>query len=311
MTYSGVVSPAPNADASCLIELRECVCGGPVRPLLIGSFLIQGHNGEQVPLSTTLYRCARCDLVTRGVDFTHPQAKSHYDLVNYTDPGNEDEWREKRRIFFDWFCGLVTRSLSRPPRVVMDYGCSYGHLLDRFADAGAETIGVEVAPAMAAHLQRAGRHKVFASVDAAELADESLDAITLIDSLYYHEGDLAAFVATLARKLRPGGVLLTRTTNRNQTYRLYALRWHLRHGRWREGAPIPRRIIGDSRFGFSQRALMPLFQRAGFKRVAAHRWEHKRKTPVERVRDAVALAAYYATAACVDVSPGLVLVMRK
>lgn len=298
---------------SCLKELKECPCTGDLVPLVIGPFRVQLDDGEIVDLPTVIYSCRRCGLTIRGLDYTDAVVATHYELVNYTQAQRDDHWREKRRIFFDWILGLIDRHLGRDPEVVLDYGCSYGHLLDRFAERGAKkTIGIEVAPQLFQRLQSEGRHAVFRSLGELEIEPGSVDVVTGIDSFYLcTEDDPTDLFRQLAAFLRPGGILISRTTNRNLIYRLYALKHRLRHGGWGSPVALPLPIVGDARFGFSEQSLVPMLARAGLDRVATHRLERKRKTRKEAVRDLVARGLFSVTFGLLDICPGLVIVARK
>lgn len=299
-------------DLPCIVHLEKCYCEAPLKPLVSAPFFVRWHDGNRVNLPTILYYCKSCDFGIRGLDYNDPMVATHYELTGYTDPQREEHWCEKRRIFFNWFNSLAIKHLGGPPRSVLDFGCSFGHLLDIFADNGAETLGVEVAPQLLEKLKKERRHRIYQTIKDPEIPDDSIDVITAIDSIYYCGVPKPAdLFAIFARKLRSGGILITRTTNRNQIYKIYALRWHLLHGRFDKPAPIAHRVCGDGMFNFSERAILKYLEPTGLKKVATYRWEHKRKRPGERLRDVIALAVYYVSRGRLDVCPGLVLVARK
>ena len=298
-------------EAPCIIEPKTCYCGGALKPLVTGPFFVY-QNGTRVNLRTTLYYCKICDLSIRGLNADDPMVSTHYELALYTDPEKEAYWRERRKKFFNWFYQMALRHSGHRPEVVLDFGCSYGHLLDIFADGGAHTIGIEISPQMVQRIKREWRHQVYSTVEDTNIADDSVDLIVAIDSIYCCGGsDPTELLATFCRKLRRGGILIARITNRNQIHRFYAFRWHVLHGRFCVPAPIPYRICGDAMLNFSERALISRFPHAGLRKVAAYRWERKRKRPLEYVRDAAVLVAYYVSAGRIDICPGLVIVAEK
>jgi len=298
-------------DVPCIIRPETCYCGGTLKPLGSGPFFVR-LDGERVNLRTILYYCKKCDLSIRGLDYNDPMVLTHYELALYTDPKQEEYWRERRRIFFEWFYQMSCKHLGRQPTEVLDFGCSYGHLLDVFADKGAHTLGIEVSPQMIQKIKKEGRHQVSPSLQEADIVDASLDIIIAIDSIYCcGQSDPTDLLASFSRKLRPGGILITRTTNRNLVHRLYTLRWHLFHGRWKLPAPIPYHVCGDAMFNFSERALVSRYAAAGLTGVTAYRWEKKRKRLMEYIRDVGMVVMYYASVKKIDLCPGLVLVARK
>jgi SAM-dependent methyltransferase len=251
-------------------------------------------------------------LAIRGLDFSDPLVQTHYELASYTDPEKEELWREKRKLFFKWFCQLALKHLGRRPEAVLDFGCSYGHLLDMFAEDGAETFGVDVSPQMIEKIKGEGRHRIFRTIEDPDIPDGSIDLITAIDSIYCcPENNPANIFAAFGRKLKADGVIITRTTNRNQVFKLYAASWHLLHGQLGKPAPIPYRICGDAILNFSERSLLKSLAQTGIEKTAAYRLEQKRKRRLERLRDAIALGIYYVSMGLIDICPGLVLVAKR
>jgi SAM-dependent methyltransferase len=298
-------------DAPCIIKPERCYCGAALKPFIACRFFVRGPDGKEMNLRTVFYYCKSCDFAIRGLDCSDPIVATHYELTNYTIPERDDHWREKRRKFFIWFYRLAIEHLGGKPETVLDYGCSYGHLLDIFADNGAKTFGVEVAPQMFDKLTREGRHRVYRTIEDTDIADGSFDLITAIDSMYYTDIAPGDLLALFARKLKLGGLLITRTTNRNQIHKIYAWRWHLIHGKLPEPAPLAHRVCGDAMLNFSERFLSKHLEPAGLKKVATYRWEKKKKRTEEYIRDAVVLFAYYASVGRIDLCPGLVIVAQK
>lgn len=93
---------------------------------------------------------------------------------------------------------------------VLDVGLGYGHLAQRFAQAGAIYTGIDIAAGPVAMV----RHRFAlagltgdvrqASILAPPFEPESFDAVVAIGSLH-HSGDLAAAIAVCRRLLKPGG----------------------------------------------------------------------------------------------------------
>lgn len=302
----------PTRATDCLTRPETCYCcGGSLRPLIETSVRVQDQDGQLAVIPSTLYYCKKCDMSITGVDYAHPVGMTHFDIAGYNNLEYESHIRTKRERFFAWLTNLAVKHLGRTPQIVLDFGCSYGHLLDVFKPMKADTIGIEVNSQLRQMVADKGHHQVFATIGDCTCAEASIDIILAIDSLYYHGGNPAEPLGEFYRMLRPGGLLVLRTTNRNFLHRLYASCWHLRHGQFRKPAPASKQFAGDGRFGFSQRVLTRLLRQQGFQRIVAYRREHKPKSFPVRCFDIAAMAIYYASFKTIDANTGLVLIASK
>ncbi len=100
---------------------------------------------------------------------------------------------------------------------VLDMGCGAGLLSEPLARLGGTVTGVDAAPeniAVAqAHAAQTGLQINYREGDLDAVADERFDLITCLEVLE-HVADAAAFVAGLAARLAPGGLLILSTPNR-------------------------------------------------------------------------------------------------
>jgi 2-polyprenyl-6-hydroxyphenyl methylase/3-demethylubiquinone-9 3-methyltransferase len=116
-------------------------------------------------------------------------------------------------------------STTRRPldgRSALDVGCGAGLLCEPLARLGARVTGVDAAPeniAVAAH--HAARQGLAIDYRAGELEalDGRFDLVTAMEVIE-HVVDPAAFIAALAARLAPGGLLLVSTPNRTAMSRL-------------------------------------------------------------------------------------------
>ena len=104
--------------------------------------------------------------------------------------------------------------------IVLDLGCAGGFMAEAMADRGATVTGIDparaaiaAAKAHAAANGRAVRYDVGVG-EALPYADASFDAVVCVDVLE-HVADLNRVLAQIARVLRPGGMFLFDTINRN------------------------------------------------------------------------------------------------
>lgn len=120
-----------------------------------------------------------------------------------------------------WF----DRHVSWPGRQVLDLGCAGGFMAEALADRGAHVAGIDPA---AEAIAAARTHAAARSLDidyavgvgeALPYADQSFDIVVCVDVLE-HVRDLRRVLQEIARTLRPGGVFLFDTINRNPLSRL-------------------------------------------------------------------------------------------
>lgn len=115
-----------------------------------------------------------------------------------------------------WF----DRHMNWPGKDVLDLGCAGGFMAEAMAERGANVTGIDPA---AAAVDAARRHARASGLrigydvgvgEALPYDDASFDAVVCVDVLE-HVADLNRVLAEVARVLRPGGVFLYDTINRN------------------------------------------------------------------------------------------------
>lgn len=120
-----------------------------------------------------------------------------------------------------WF----DRQIDWSDKAVLDLGCAGGFMAEALEDRGARVTGIDPAEqaiaAAHAHAQAAGRRIRYdvGVGEALPYADEDFDAVVCVDVLE-HVSDLDRVLAEVARTLRPGGLFLFDTINRNLLSRL-------------------------------------------------------------------------------------------
>ena len=114
----------------------------------------------------------------------------------------------------DFVAARTTLSGAR----VLDVGCGGGLLAEALTARGARVTAIDLAPSMIAtarmHAAQSGLSIDYRVADVAALGDAPFDAVCCMEMLE-HVADPAAFLAVLAKRLRPGGSLFVSTLNRN------------------------------------------------------------------------------------------------
>ena len=105
----------------------------------------------------------------------------------------------------------------------LDVGCGAGLLCEPLARLGADVTGVDAAPenvaAAAAHATAMGLSIDYRAGELSGLGLGRFDLVTCMEVLE-HVADKPAFVAALAQRLAPGGLLILSTPNRTAASRL-------------------------------------------------------------------------------------------
>ena len=120
-----------------------------------------------------------------------------------------------------WF----DRQFDWQGKAVLDLGCAGGFMAEALEDRGARVSGIDPAAdaieAARRHAQNAGRRIEYSVGFGEDLpyAEEAFDAAVCVDVLE-HVRDLDAVLGEVARVLKPGGLFLFDTINRNPLARL-------------------------------------------------------------------------------------------
>ena len=109
-------------------------------------------------------------------------------------------------------------------KTALDVGCGAGLLCEPLARMGAAVTGVDAAPE---NVAVAKAHATLLGLQinyhAGEIAEQGLDQFDLVTSMEVieHVTDPAAFIAELARHLKPDGLMILSTPNRTPASRLF------------------------------------------------------------------------------------------
>jgi SAM-dependent methyltransferase len=268
----------------------------------------------------TAYHCRRCDLIWREANLLDPTLAARLDDMVTVLPENETAWLRQRSGYFQHeFARLQQLSgRDRPsPVAYLDVGCSYGHLLDIAHRAGWQAAGIDASKRLVEWLAPRKPYPIFSALlpcDPLPFQDTSFDLITFYDSFYMME-DPVLVLDHVYEKLKPGGHLVLRLTNRNRYVRLWlrAQRWLNRLGRERQTDAIA--ILGDLKYSYSPRSFRRLVGLSKFQgsRVRLHVLERGKKG-VSLLTRLVYLAGLFPTWLLLNravFSPAFIAIVRK
>lgn len=246
-------------------------------------------------MQTAIWRCNECGTYTRDIDLSNPEIQRHFEVASYTDLTAEHRIRAVRIGFFEYVLDLLQKHLGRPMTGmrILDFGCAYGHFLERLRELAIPAEGVEIVRTLRETVRQRG---LTVHAQPPEPASTTFDVVVSIDSLYYSNDPLAT-LKTLRSLMQSNGCLFIRVANR--TWLLDMMRWL--------GMSIGSAQFGDAKYNFSPTGIINLLQRAGFQ-IDEVRWSEKGKVDPRPL-----MRAYYTIAPLLSeylswrVAPGMLL----
>ena len=244
------------------------LCTSSPHPLDGSGRVIEGSN---------LWRCRRCHYILREADYGAPSETLYFDNVIYVMPENEEKHLRAKQRMFEHLVARTSRyfDFRQRPRTMVDFGCSYGHLGKAFQAAGWNVIGVDVSWSIATYFREHQPFPAYEDLDSEDIPTGKVDAISMIDSLYYVNDPVD--LLRLARwKLASPGVVLLRLANRNKFIRMAAA--------LEKVLPVKLldRVLIDHAGYWTVKALKIAARRAGFDRVRIFRRERGYRHPWPR-----------------------------
>lgn len=201
---------------------------------------------------TPIFRCSKCNCYYRYF-YDDIDLQKHFNMSSYTTQNLEDYWLKERQTFFNQIVDFAKKYLGDDikDKLVLDVGCSYGHLLQIFRDNGCSCYGIEPVETLCNKVSNFEIYNCFYDIP----PELSFDIITIIDSLYYSPNPLD-YLKELSSKLKPNGVLIIRVTNRTPLLDFYRM--------------INPKLINNDRFGdqlfaFSHKTMKYIFNQADLK----------------------------------------------
>ena len=246
--------PAWNITNSPMEQVACNLCGvDDSAPQFAGRDRLLG-----VPFGTETFcwvRCRRCGLI-----YLNPRP-SLAEMSRYYPANYEPFTRQERtgnglgyRLAVAKKCRIAGRGLGSGR--LLDVGCGSGDFMLGMRERGWQVYGLDISPEAVNLARRSGQEVFLGQLLEAPFDRHSFDLVTMWDVLE-HLHDPAAYLAQVARLLKPGGRFVVTLPNpRSVDFRLFGPVW--------TGLDVPRHL-----YVFGRAALMALFHQAGLKVSAA------------------------------------------
>ena len=159
-----------------------------------------------------LRRCVGCDSqFYRELDVGDGEERDddlYWEAYKFDVYGNSDV----KRAFEARYASVLedAERVVGPISSVLDIGCGIGNFVEFAQRRGLRVVGSDVSPTAVEEARRRGLEVLHADAVDQELADESLDALTMWDVIEHLADPQPALEAAL-RKVRPGGAVLMET----------------------------------------------------------------------------------------------------
>ena len=213
-------------------------------------------------IPSLIFRCPKCDFNFRRFDRTLSEMLSHFKVAPYSTDDIEQRWLKRREEFYQFLLDMLSKPADG--KSLLDIGCAFGHFLDCAVERGYRPFGTEVSDEMADLLRTRKNYPVSSKpLDGLQLPEKQFDVITFVDSFYYFENPLET-LRQCHKRLKSGGELLIRVTNRNGIARLHRFASALTF-RGRGIVKMPFWTTDDAISCHSRRSMVKLMNKTGFR----------------------------------------------
>jgi 2-polyprenyl-3-methyl-5-hydroxy-6-metoxy-1,4-benzoquinol methylase len=271
----------------------ECKICGRIT-IMYGHGTYYFEDGKTLPVP--FYYCRNCNSFIRQVD--EKSVLSHLKAASHTNIKNEERFFNMRIEFFKYLF-MLTKKHSESIINWLDFGCSYGHLLEYLKGRDIECCGIEISEEVRVFARKKGL-KIFENLD--ELPEEKkFDVISFIDSFYYSNEPVKLIKYSYSR-IRENGLMVLRITNRNWLAKIKK--------------KILRRdlglALGDATISYSKKSISFLLERNGFKILKITNIE-KGKSMNFKIAVFYIMTAVLNTISfgLINLSPGLIVIAKK
>jgi 2-polyprenyl-3-methyl-5-hydroxy-6-metoxy-1,4-benzoquinol methylase len=210
-----------------------------------GTYYLEDGKKFSVPF----HYCRNCNSFIRQVD--ERSVLSHLNAASHTNIENEERFFKMRIEFFQYLFFLTAKYADSITNW-LDFGCSYGHLLEYLKERNVECSGIEISEEVRVFAQKKGLI-IFESLDTLP-EEKKFDVVSLIDSIYY-SNEPVKLIKSIYSRIHQHGLVVIRITNRNWLAKVKKILLR------RE----PGLALGDATISYSKKSISFLLERNGFK----------------------------------------------
>jgi len=218
----------------------------------VGTILFYTIQGNY---NTNVLKCDNCGLFYRELDYSDTQKiKAHVARSSFADIKNEPVLRLERIKFFQHIIKISGHYINLNHQIkILDFGCSYGHLLEAYEEYGVNCFGIELDDTLRQRLEGkfSGIYERFIQIP----KRIQFDIITFIDSLYLVEDPIEILKEAKSR-LSENGIIIIRNTNR--TFLLNVVCRYF-------PSKLTNKVFGAAKFNFSLKSMKIILDKSGLK----------------------------------------------
>lgn len=163
-------------------------------------------------MSTGAWSCGDCRHAWRTEPWRLSSATEFFGEARYTKVEFAEKLDATKLELFGFFARYADKAKPQQPRLMVDFGCSYGTVLQLFKEHNWQVMGIEISPAAQEILSE--RKLPWApTIEQAGLAPRSLDVTVMADCICYLP-DPVATLRTIRSYIKPDGLLFIRQPTR-------------------------------------------------------------------------------------------------
>jgi len=158
------------------------------------------------------WSCGHCRHAWRTEPWKLSDAAEFFGEACYTKLDGAEKLDATKKRLFEFFARCAHEAKPQQPRLMVDFGCSYGTVLQIFKERNWQIMGVEISPSSQKVLDE--RKLPWApSMEESPLARGSVDVVVMADSMYYLH-DPISVMRSIRSYMRPNALLLLRQPTR-------------------------------------------------------------------------------------------------
>ncbi len=203
---------------------------------------------------TGTWSCGWCRHLWRAEPWKTPGSTKFFGEAKYTQIEHAERIYAVKKKLFEKFVKWADEFNPQEPKLMLDFGCSYGTIMQTFKEHGWEVMGIEIAPTAQEVLDKRGLPWA-RCLNESGLARGSVDVIMMNDTIYYLP-DPVGTLREIRSYMKPSGQIFLRQPTRGGLIYLLSIidrKKALADGLWLDHAHM-----------FSRRSTTLLLEKSGF-----------------------------------------------